>query len=365
MNRQLSSRCVGIDILRVIAMLSVIVLHTIYSFTVRTDFFLTKAWFVFEPLSAIARSSLALFFMISGFLVVHKNRTVTENLKITFQRIVIPFIFFSLLASFFFLFKTGKSISTSIDPMYIFGNISKFPENWLWFLEVLFVLYLLNPLWQRIFSDKSKRAEARYIVLFFFIFTSFIILIKFILYSPFLLNRFTIWIGYLCCYLYGALVKNKWNENKSRYFYISLFFLGLIMQMTGAYFCILAEKNGGSLQFAGYFIDDIAIPPLLMAIGLFNIFINVKNINVINKKISLIIQQGIQTLAILSYGIYLIHEFISQSITDMLGFNVDSVHINIYLFNCLLFAITLFGSAIITFIIARIPKLRSIIGNTS
>lgn len=92
-----------------------------------------------------------------------------------------------------------------------------------------------------------------------------------------------------------------------------------------------------------------------MAIGLFNMFIDIKKI-AFGTKI-------IQTFAILSYGIYLTHEFISQTLFDILGWNVDSIHINIYLYNLGVFAITLFGSAAITYIISRIPKLRMIIGN--
>lgn len=362
MDKKVSNRYVGVDILRVIAMLSVVFLHTIYPFTVRTDFFLTKAWFLFEPLSAISRSSLALFFIISGYLVVHKNRTVNENLRITAQRIIIPFISFSILASLFFLFKTGRSFSMSIDPKYIFGDVMKFPDNWLWFLGTMLFLYLLNPLWQGIFCDKSKISEARYITYFFFIFTTVAILLKFSTHTLSFFNNLTTWVGYICCYLYGALIRNKWDFHKPKYFFLFLFLLGLCIEIGGDYFSILNQKNGTPLSIAGYFSDNIAIPPLLMAIGLFNLFIDIKQIKVMNKNISLIAQKTIQTFAVLSYGIYLTHEFISQTLFDVMGWNVDSVHMNIYLYNVGVFAITLFGSAAITYIISRIPKLRMIIG---
>ncbi|MFZ2206598.1 MAG: acyltransferase family protein [Microgenomates group bacterium] len=358
-------RSFGIDILRVIAMLGVIFLHTIDSFTVRADFFLTKAWFVFEPLSAISRSSLALFFMISGYLVINKNRTVSENLKITISRIVIPLISFSILSSFFYIFKTGKSIQTAIDPTYVFGDAMKLPDNWLWFLEILLFLYLLNPLWQELFSDKSKRTSARYITFFFFFFASLIILLKFIIFTPNFFNRYTAWIAYICCYLYGALVKNEWHGRKSVYFYTLLFLIGLVLQIGGTYYSILSNGRGAPLQFAGYFSDNIAIPSLLMAVGLFNMFIDIKEIKIGGKKISFMMQKIIQTFAVLSYGIYLTHEFISQTLFDIVGWSVDSVHINIYLYNVGVFAITLFGSAVITYIISRIPKLRMIVGISS
>jgi len=317
---------------------------------------------VFEPLSAISRSSLALFFMISGYLVINKNRTVRENLKITVQRIIIPFVSFSILASLFFLFKNGRSLSMAIDPKYIFGDVMKFPDNWLWFLEVMFFLYMLNPLWQGIFCDRNLTSGARYITYFFFIFTTGAILLKFSTHTLTFFNSFTTWIGYACCYLYGALVKNDWNYKRNRYFYYILFFLGLFMEVIGDYFVIANHKNGISLPYAGYFSDNIAIPPLLMAVGLFNLFIDIKQVKVGGKRVSLMVQKTVQTFAVLSYGIYLTHEFISQTLFDILGWNVDSIHMNIYLYNGGVFALTLFGSAAITYIISRIPKLKMIIG---
>lgn len=358
MKRVARSRHIGIDILRIIAMLGVIFLHTIDSFTMRGDFFLTKAWFLFEPLSAISRSSLALFFIISGYLVVGKNRTVKENLQITVRRIVIPLIFFSIFSSFFFIFKTGKSIWTAFDPTYVFHDMMKLPDNWLWFLETLLFLYLLNPLWQQLFTDSSKRSVARYVVAFFFLFTGLVILLKFVVYTPQFFNRFTTWIAYLCCYLYGALVRNKWNYHKSIYFYLIMFLAGLTIQIIGVYFAIVNNLKGTPLQFAGYFADNTSIPFLFMAIGLFNMFIPLKTVKILGKRATAFIA----TLAGLSYGIYLTHEFISQTLADIMGWSVDSMHMNVYLFNFGFFAITLFGSALFTFILLRIPKVRAILG---
>jgi peptidoglycan/LPS O-acetylase OafA/YrhL len=165
--------------------------------------------------------------------------------------------------------------------------------------------------------------------------------------------------------LYGALIRNKWDFHKPKYFFLLLFLLGLCIEIGGDYFSILNQKNGTPLAYAGYFSDNIAIPPLLMAVGLFNLFIDIKQIKIGGKKISFMVQNIVQTFAVLSYGIYLIHEFISQTLFDIMGWSVDSVHMNIYLYNIGVFAITLFGSAAITYIISRIPKLRMIIGISS
>ncbi|MCR4329043.1 MAG: acyltransferase family protein [Candidatus Roizmanbacteria bacterium] len=355
-NKQIQ-RYIGIDILRVIAMLGVVFLHTIYSFTVRTDFFLTKAWFVFEPFAVVSRSSLALFFMISGFLVVSKNRTVRENLKVTFQRIGIPLIAFSILASLFYILKTQQNISLLMSPEYLFKDILLFPNNWLWFLEVLLFLYLLNPLWQGIFGDTSKKTEARYLVFFFFLFTCLSVVLKTATQSLLFFNTFTTWISFVFCYLYGALVRKNWDIRKPKSFYFLVFLVGLIIEIIGNYFSILSQKNGNLPLSVNYFTEYLAIAPLFMSIGMFHIFFDVQ-------KIPRILHSSIQFLAALSYGVYLTHEFISLTVADVLGWGVDTVHANIYLVNGGLFALSFFGAVLITYTISRIPKLRMIIGNT-
>jgi len=364
MKKKIQDRHIGIDILRVIAMLSVVFLHTIYSFTVRTDFFLTKSWFIFEPLAVLSRSSLVLFFMISGYLVVHKNRTVKDNLKTTINRIVIPFFFFSIFASLFHLFKNGKSLMNSFNPSYIFEDVMKFPDNWLWFLGVMLFLYLLNPLWQELFNSDKKRTSAQYITVFFFVFTITAVLLKFLTHTLTFFNSYTTWIGYVCCYLYGALAQKKWGLHKSNVLSVILFMTGIILGVTGDYFSILNQKNGTPLAFAGYFTDNIALPPLLIALGLFNFFIHFENWKDPNNLIFKYINIIIGFFAGLSYGIYLIHQFIVLTLYDMCGWSVDSAHTNIYIFFFIVYAITLFGAAAITFFISRIPKLRMIIGNS-
>ena len=163
----------------------------------------------------------------------------------------------------------------------------------------------------------------------------------------------------------GALAKNKWGLHKSTFLSISLFIVGFLLQMAGDYISILSQKNGVQFYFAGYFVDYLAIPSLLMALGLFNYFIQIKSMNVGRKSGGRLLSGTISLFASLSYGIYLTHQFIALSLYDIVGLSVDTAHINIYLFYSLIFAATLFGSATLTFFISRIPKLRMIIGNTA
>ena len=86
-------RLLNADLIRVIAMLMVIFLHTILNFTIRPDFFPSKLWFVFEPIVAISKTCVLLFFMLSGYLVIAKKRSIQENINKTIKKIVTPLFF--------------------------------------------------------------------------------------------------------------------------------------------------------------------------------------------------------------------------------------------------------------------------------
>src|SRR3972149_11856285 len=159
------SRILNVDIIRILAMLMVFALHPILNFTVRLDFFATKLWFLLEPLVALSKTCVLLFFMLSGFLLLNKNRTIKDNWQKTKQRIIIPLSFFSVLDV---IFEFGKlHYDWGMAAIFFQSQLvrlTNFPSSPLWFLVVLVFLYLLNPVWQLIFAQEKNRNLARYLL---------------------------------------------------------------------------------------------------------------------------------------------------------------------------------------------------------
>ena len=52
----------AINIVRIVAMLMVINLHTLLNFTQRSDFFLTKLWWLLEPIAILSAAATWIFF---------------------------------------------------------------------------------------------------------------------------------------------------------------------------------------------------------------------------------------------------------------------------------------------------------------
>ncbi len=139
------ARLIGADLIRVLAMFMVVCLHTVLNFTVRVDFFNTKAWFILEPIVALSKGAMLLFFMLSGYLVIKKNRTIKQNLNNLLQRIIIPLLFFELLNFVYDFYKFN--LSSQNQTIFWQNKITNLPnvfDSPLWFLGVLLFMYLLN-----------------------------------------------------------------------------------------------------------------------------------------------------------------------------------------------------------------------------
>jgi len=138
--------------------------------------------------------------------------------------------------------------------------------------------------------------------------------------------------------------------------------IGLSVEMIGDYYALYVKAHSLKFNMAGYFTDYLSLPIILLAIGIFNFFIMEGNEKLFENFFKGKILRILQVLANSSYGIYLIHPFIVSIISEVLGVSIDSLRINVYLYNLTFFTIVLVISILITSAIIKIPKIRIIIG---
>lgn len=349
-------RSVNVDLIRVVAMMMVIFLHTILNFTIRTDFFATKLWFLLEPVVALSKTCVLLFFMLSGYLVISKQRSIRENLNKTLIKIVLPLSFFTLVNVIYAWIKfpfNGENFS-----QFFFAQAKRmatYPSSSMWFLVVLTFLYLLNPLWQMIL-DKKDRPELAKVVTFSALFFSLVV--TFFEYpaqkTGVMFSTGTAWLGYVFFYLYGGLIKNKWiafDNLKTNLFLIGF---GFILTVLGDFMTMWQKANSIVFAWNDYTGNYLSIPVTMMAMGIFNLLISL-NLSKFKSKI-------LTLFADWSFGIYLIHTYVVALFTDFLGFDFNKMGINVYLYNFLNVILVLGISIVMTIIWKRIPKLRLLIG---
>lgn len=355
-----ANRIINADAIRIIAMLMIIVMHTFLSFTLRPDFFRTPIYYLLEPIAVFSNAGVLLFFILSGYLVVGKKRSIKNNLRKTFIKLGIPFLFFSLINGLI-SWQQMSSAHLGLDAFQtdLLKQILKFPNSSLWFLIVLMSLYLLNPIWELVFSSNSTKQVARYLLFLAFLFTFSITLAEYItgnslVASP-IFNNFTAWTGYACYYLYGAAAKRSWVPVKNQRLNISLIVVGLILTISSNFFSKLLTTHGISYFWVNYNQSTTSPAVAMIAVGVFNFLMSV---NLQKMKSDAIIY-----LSQLSFGIYLIHTNVVALLTSYIGFDFDHITMNIYLYNLVNFSIVLLVSVIVAAIIARIKGVKMLIGS--
>lgn len=337
-------------------MFMVILLHTILNFTIRPDFFATKLYFLFEPIIAIAKTCVLLFFMLSGYLVVAKQRSIKDNFSKTIQKILLPLSFFSLvnIAYAWTKFTYNETNFQNFVLNQLQGLVT-FPSSPLWFLVVLFFLYLLNPVWQLIFKQAQTKNVARFVTFATLIFSLLTTIISFLVNkSGLFFNNFTAWTGFAFFYLYGALVRNKWIKIDNQKLNLLLLLVGIILTMMGDYLSMWQKANSIVFVFNDYTDSYLSISVLMTAVALFNILTSL-NLSKVKSK-------ALVWLADLSFGIYLIHTYVISFFTDIAGFDFNKLHINVYLYNLLNIILVFSISLLLTIIIKKIPKVKNLIG---
>lgn len=344
-------RIVNADIIRVLAMIMVVLFHTVTVFTVRKDFLFTKLFFLLIPIVVLSRVAVLLFFMLSGYLVLRKSATVISNSRKVLKKIIIPLSFFTLLNIIIDLsFYIRKNSELVIFVNQQWSRMSQRISSPMWFLVVLSFLYILNPFFWKLLNVKNKKIPIITTILFL-LFSVFITVFEyFFLQTGNIFSSFNYWIVFIFFYLYGALISSKFIEVDNKLINFSIFTIGFVLSSLGNLFFKYYPENVS----LNYFENYLSIPVIMMAIGLFNLIISA-NFERIKSKL-------LFELSSLSYGVYLIHTYIIRFFIDYLGFTFDNLKINVYLFNILNLALVFSISLFVTYLLKRIPKLKLIIG---
>lgn len=149
----LSNRNYGIDLLRIIAMLSVILLHNLYQGGILPNLKATDPnWAGFWYLENLAIVAVNVFAMITGFVSVNhrfKSRRVLE--------VVLQAFFWSIVIALV-LYKNGFAISWETTKAYFV------PYNIYWYVNAYIGLFLLSPLLIAGVHQLSRQSLKRLIV---------------------------------------------------------------------------------------------------------------------------------------------------------------------------------------------------------
>lgn len=297
--------------LRAIATIAVIMLHvasTISAFypDIPKSFLLTGILF-----DSSARWCVPVFVMLSGSFALENYDNRLKNFFIKmFYRIVLPFIFWSIVYLLCFSWNEITDPNKTITQLFSFIGVQflQGTASHLWFVYIIISMYITFPF----LSKWTKVAVEKEYILFVSIWIIFLLLDPFLsVYDiNFTYTFFSGFIGYIVLGNYLFKTPRKINN----LLLIALFLAALLYTSIRTYF-ISINKN----ELDEFFMDNLSLNVCLMSFCIYLFFKNNKFFT------SLASQKFISMICRHSYGIYLSHLLI-LNIFLWLGLNFYFIH---------------------------------------
>ena len=326
----------AIDLLRILAILAVLLIHTSTKVLELTHFDFVGHPFSFF-INQVTRFAVPVFFLISAFLL-ELNYPQKFNyftyLKERFLRLFLPYLFWSLIY-FYFIYPGGNNFPLSL--------LSGGASYQLYFIPSLFVFYLFFPLLhncQQFFSKKSS--------LLFFGLLQIILLVNDYYFKPLPLPQpIGVFILNLDVFILGILASHHQDNILNfvkKFKYLFLFLILLLVSVITLDAGLNYQKTGNYLFFYSNWRPLAFIYTLLLSSFLYFKFSDLKlNPNLIKK------------LASYSFFVYFIHiifiEIICQHFPKIYSFHTPT-----------LFLLTAIPSYLLAFIASKIPRLSRLTG---
>lgn len=282
--------------LRVIATISVILLHVAAEMLYDFNRIPEHQWWVGNIYDSFVRFSVPAFFMLTGALLLPKVEDLNVFLRKRFLRILPPFLFWSLVYIGYYLwlkFVAGEAILFLPTLDFIGQKLLKGSEWHLWFVYAILGIYLIIPILRR-WLQTAPDKEIHY----FLFLWSIVILFKIQFLAPYRpsisLAYFADFIGYVVLGYY--LSSRAFKINKKPLVLVALALLGIAVTIVATFF--LSEANG---RFSEYFYGYLSPNVLLVSIAIFLLVQQTKAPK------NPILKSAVTLINKHSFGIYLVH----------------------------------------------------------
>jgi len=345
---------VPVDLIRTVAIIAVIVLHTTTdgtSFDPQEPLAVWRWWFV-DVYQSMSRVGVPLFAMLSGALLLQPYKT--ESLSVFFKkrwaRIGLPFLFWGAIYFAWTFFTDPEAFTSS----YIIQSVLSGPYWHFWYLYMLIGVYLFTPL-LRVMVAHADRKLIKYLLIVWLL-GAILVPIPSLFGSYHLSSNVFIipmWVGYFVLGLYLLDAKVR------RSTLLACLLLGLASTAVGTYF--MAANFGGPLT---YFFHDYSSPTLMLAsVSLFlllNTFQAPPNqTETRHPKIRWLLRKISEN----TLSMYLLHVMIIESLQrGYFGFTISGTTMNSIVEVPLLSVVTLFICLAVIIPLKKIPVLKRIIG---
>lgn len=350
-----STRDSSLDLIRVVATLAVVSLHSDQITLSTTNYVGGKSWWVVLFINTVSRTAVPLFVMLSGCLLLEKypaQKYSTLATK-TLYRILLPLISWS------FIYLGWRSYYyDDISPELIIDKVLSGDLYHLYFLYALAGLYLTIPIWIFLTTHYQKQALVSLSV-----FSVLLTIVNYFVFDQHSLgNGLFLFVPYACYFLAGNTLKPV--STRKAITYISLA-LGLSLLSGVVYYFSLPSLNFSHHSFwwtssHAFYLWDAFSPTIL--ISTFLLWIGLRSILTTHSSAHKWLSALLLFISIHSYGIYLIHPIILD-LLDRYGhmtIHLISGSLLIHYFKKVFLAFIY--TLLVSFLFSRAKLLRPLIG---
>lgn len=351
-------RNLNLDLLRIVAIGAIVLIHSSGGYLIYNSFNNGAHWWIVSvSYSGFLKWATGVFTMLSGAFLLSedKSKDIWKFLKNRMTRVLIPFVIWALIYKIIenpnsFIDFNFQTVKTFIKEIYA-GNV----EYHLWFIYMLFILYLLTPIFSAIVNHQNKNLKYYFIGLWliFNFFPDYIAKFKDIQFGSTYYLEIMKYSGF---YILGYTLKDI--KIKQKWWLLLGFLVLSLINIYGTY--TLSNNNGYNDYF---FLNRLNITNILSAIFIF-IFFNSFNLKIDKAKKR---SQFLINVSLVSYGIFLNHVLILHFLrSGKYGFLICAHEflgneIAPFWGSLILFAFTFILSTLLALTLGKIPFIKRIL----
>lgn len=328
-------RDVSLDIIRVVACVFVVAMHSPMPSDNANGIFLVA-------LSYFTAPCIGLFFMVSGALLLPVKEEYPTFLKKRFGKVLWPTLFWTVIYIALNIYKTPESVNIIATVMSI--PLSAQGHGVLWFMYTLAGLYLLAPILSGWLQCAGKK-DIQIVLSLWCVTLCYPIFEQWLMINESVTGILYYFGGYAGYFLLGYYLK-KYPDSLS---------------LPGS--AIIAGLGVVILLFSKHYEIEIDFYRMFWYLSIFVVALSVtiwKSVVAIVKRVKIKETKLIARLSNLSFGIYLCHILIMREMIWNINW-IDSMT-NYVLQSALIFVLTVVISAILCELLSRLPFAQALIG---
>lgn len=328
-----------LEVLRVISCINVVLIHVcnLYSRSFGT---ISDGEYVFSViLNAMARTSVPIFFMISGATSLGSNYDFKKYVKKVVHMAAVL-----LVTSVLYRIWNIVYFDRAYDYHDIFDTPTKLH---LWYLYAYLGIMIMLPFLQRMFRDLEKKYEILFVVIWFVFIVAYRVLdrLNMDIGYPLPIIGSTYYVGY---FVLGHLICKYLKEIKIKRVWLYVIWYGSLLTTI----LLMCYGSFSRNKHYDWYWQYRALFIALSSIAMFLLIASA-----IPKKRTIFGRDLVTDIARLSFMIYLIHPFFLDIIKTELSYSKWSAYVAIPVFTLMTFVCAIITAAVITFIKGKIKRL--------